>query len=316
MFDNILVTGANGFVGQALVPALDAAFPAARIHAAGSVSTTSKLGCNLSDTDSVKQLIDQVQPDAVINLAAISHIPTSFDKPAETWQVNLQGPLNLLDAISATKQPCTFIQVGSGDCYGDSFKSGDAVTEATAFMPMNPYAASKAAADIAVYSYRNRQGLKIIRARPFNHTAAGQSNQFVLSAFAEQVARIEAGVQPATMQVGNLEAARCFLHVDDVIDAYIKLLQHSDTIESGSAFNIVSDAPVTIQSLLQQLINSSDVEISVETDPARLRPSDIPVARGDASALKQQTGWQASTDLQAIVNDVLGFWRNHYQQDS
>lgn len=316
MFRSILVTGSTGFVGQALVPALRNTFPAAQIHAAGSSSGESELHCDLTSTDSVNDLIRKTAPDVIIHLAAISHIPTSFENPELTWQVNLHGTLRLLNAAADMKAPCTFLQVGSGDCYGDSFKSGEPVTEDTAFKPMNPYAASKAAADLASYAYRSNPMLKIIRARPFNHTGAGQSNRFVVSAFAEQIARIEAGLQPPTIQVGNLDAKRCFLHLNDVIDAYLQLLQHSAQIDSGDAFNIVSDNPVSIDAVLQLLLQLSDTQIDVQFDPACARPSDIPVAQGDSSRLNKLTGWTPAMNLRETVSDVLDDWRNHYQQDN
>lgn len=313
MFNSILVTGASGFVGQALVPALRLAFPNAAIHAIATETTPNHIGCDIADAQSVKTLIKSLQPDAVINLAAISHIPTSFDKPELTWQVNLYGPLNILNALQEEGINCVFLQVGSGDCYGESFKLGQALDEDTAFKPMNPYAASKAAADIGCYSYKNRANIKILRARPFNHTAGGQSNKFVVSAFAEQIARIEAGLQTPTMYVGNLDAERCFLHLNDVIDAYIKLLKNSNYIESGSAFNIVSDKATSINDVLNYLVRSANTDIAVETDPERIRPTDIPLALGNSSKLKSATGWRCSYSLEDTLADVLNFWRNHYR---
>ena len=318
MNNRILVTGATGFVGQALIPALKTAFPTATVFAVGSGNASSQpdtLGCDLSDRDAVRQLIMDCKPDCVINLAAISHIPTAFANPELTWQINLHGVLHLLDALVELDSPCTFLQAGSGDCYGGAFRSGEAVTEHTAFEPLNPYSASKAAADMACCMYSNKPNLTVIRTRPFNHTGAGQTNRFVLPAFAEQVARIEAGLQPPVIEVGNLDAHRCFLHVNDVVDAYIQLLKEAGNIRSGSAFNIVADQTHSIAAVLEQLLLQSDREIEVKTDPARCRPTDIPMAQGCANALKTQTDWQATTDLPHIIRDVLEYWRTQYPQD-
>lgn len=314
MYKSILVTGSSGFVGRRLLPALKAAFPKAKIHGSDS-KADAQSAFDITKPESIDDLLTQTQPDAVINLAAISHIPTSFDNPDLTWRVNLQGTLNLLKALQDRAVPCVFLQVGSSDCYGDSFKSGDAVTEETAFMPMNPYAASKAAADLAVYSMRKHPQVKVIRARPFNHTGAGQSNQFVVSAFAEQIAKIEAGIQPPVMKVGNLDAQRCFMHLNDVINAYVALLKSSPEIDSGMAFNIVGDEAISIQQLLHTLLAQSQVEIQIEQDPARMRPTDVPLAQGDASLLKKTTGWRSSTSLETTLSDVLNFWRQHHSQE-
>jgi len=315
MKGRILVTGGHGFVGRGLIPALTQAFPDAELYTT-SRSQTSAVGrahnikCDLTDRASVLRVVTEVQPSCIINLAAISHIPTAMAAPELTWQTNLHGTLNLLDALVAKKMACTFLQIGSGDCYGHAFVSGQALAEATPFEPLNPYAASKAAADIAAYSYTRHQHIKVIRARPFNHTAAGQSSEFVVSAFAEQIARIEVGLQPAVVKVGNLEAQRCFLHLDDVVAAYIELLRRRDDITSGEAFNIVSASAVPMSQVLEGLIALSAKDIAIEIDPERVRPVDIPVALGAADKLIKLTAWQPTRDLHYILSDVLSYWRD------
>lgn len=309
IFEKILVTGGSGFVGQRLVAQFKQAFPAAVIISPG-VDLPS---CDISDAIAVESLLLQQRPDAVINLAAISHIPTSFSQPELTWAVNLGGTLNLLRSAQSLDQTLVFVQVGSGDCYGESFKSGRALTEDAAFKPMNPYSASKAAADLAAFSLRSNK-LKVIRARPFNHTAAGQSGQFVVSAFAEQLAKIEAGLQDPIINVGDLSAHRCFLHCDDVISAYIELLKSSPGIDNGTAFNICSPAPISIQAMLDFLLGLSEVDVEIWRDPGRMRPTDIPFASGDSSLLIEKTSWQMKYSLESILLDVLNGWRHHYQK--
>lgn len=316
MKDIILVTGATGFVGSVLLPKLSIAFPAADIVglyyndratnlSGDSLTNVTYRACNLTDQKQIKKLIDEIQPRYVINLAAISHIPTAYDNPDLTWNVNLYGVLHLLNALVNTNTVCTFLQVGSGDCYGQSFASESPVDENTAFMPMNPYSASKAAADLAAFSYRHQGQLKIIRARPFNHSGAGQSGDFVIPSFAKQIVNIEKGLQSPELMVGNLTAERCFLHVNDVVDAYIALLLNEQTIASGEAFNIVSDQATAIQSVLDRLLAKSHVDVAVLNDPEKQRPSDILKASGSADKLKRFTGWSPKVTLDELLDDVL-----------
>jgi len=316
MTNVILVTGATGFVGTALLPKLAIAFPDAEIiglaHKTRAINVLESVDyriCNLTDTEQVRHLIERVKPDYVINLAAISHIPTACKNPELTWNVNLYGVLNLLNALSSINIPCTFLQVGSSDCYGQSFADNESVDENTAFMPMNPYSASKAAADLAAFSYRHKGQLKIIRARPFNHSGAGQPDDFVIPAFAKQIVNVEKGLQPPEITVGNLTAERCFLHVDDVVDAYISLLLAHQKIESGDAFNIVSDQATAIQSILDGLLKKSSLNISVLHDPEKQRPSDIPRAKGSADKLKQLTQWAPKVTIDQLLDDVLTSFR-------
>lgn len=319
MIDVILVTGVTGFVGSVLLPKLSATFPHADIIGLSHNTPVKSISahvtyqsCDLANQQQVKELIERVQPSYVINLAAISHIPTALNNPDLTWNVNLYGVLNLLNALVSSNIPCTFLQVGSGDCYGQSFFHGQPVDEDTAFMPMNPYAASKAAADLAAFSYRHQGQLKIIRARPFNHSGAGQSEKFVIPAFAKQIVNIEKGLQSPELTVGNLTAERCFLHVDDVVDAYIALLLTHQTIDSGEAFNIVSDQTTRIQSILDRLLEKSPLDITVLDDPEKQRPSDIFRARGSADKLKRLTQWEPKITIDQLLDDVLTSLRQEH----
>jgi GDP-4-dehydro-6-deoxy-D-mannose reductase len=163
-----------------------------------------------------------------------------------------------------------FVFVGSAEAYGREFKGG-ALKEDSGFSPMNPYAASKAAGDILVRQ-QAVDGLRTIVLRPFNHVGPGQRQDFVVSAFCSQIARIERGLQEPIIQVGNLEARRDFLDVRDVLDAYVAVVGEGRDIPAGSVFNLASGRTVTIREVLDDLLSLSDIAIDVRVDPARLRP--------------------------------------------
>ncbi len=308
-----LVTGANGFVGQQLcrtlledgqhVIALTSGAPASP----GAASQ--QLQCDLRDPEALARAIALASPTHVVHLAAISHVPTSFANPQLTWQTNVLGSVNLMEALRLHAPEAFTLYVSSSEVYGASFKQGLAVDEQTPCQPMNPYAASKLAGEIAVNEYF-RQGMRGVVARPFNHIGENQSPEFVTASFARQIAMAEAGLQPPTIQVGNLEARRDFLDVRDVCNAYLQLLRPlRESTEPARCFNIASGQTHRIGDILEALLAMSSQAINIEQDPERLRPSDIPVATGNSSAITQATGWQPTTPLHHTLERLLQYWR-------
>lgn len=310
-FASLLVTGANGFVGPHLLAALRAAWPRATIHAWGrgecpadQANGEQWQNPDITDAKAVDDAISRCHPDAIVHLAAQSHVPTSWQDPATTWRTNLEGTRHLLDAVVRHAPGAVVLNVGSSDCYGAAFLPGEPVDEATAPLPLNPYAASKAAADLLAYQYA-AGGLSVIRARPFNHTGPGQSEKFVLPGFAAQVARIEAGLQPPVVETGNLDAQRDFLDVEDVIGAYLALLGLPGELQRGQAYNIASGSAVAVGDLLASLLARAHCPIDHRLDPTRQRPADIQAIRADTTALHQATGWQPIFSRGAMLDRLL-----------
>jgi nucleoside-diphosphate-sugar epimerase len=295
----ILLTGADGFVGRHLAAAVRAAFPGAELVGPR---------FDVIDAAAVSRVVSRVRPDACVHLAAVSAVADARENPDLAWQVNLHGTLHLARAILAHAPDACFLFASSADIYGGSFRSGGKLDESAAPAPLNTYGATKAAADLALGALA-AEGLRAIRVRPFNHTGPGQPNRFVVPAFAEQIARIEAGQQPPVMQVGDLTSARDFLDVRDVCAAYVACLQSADSIPPGSIFNIASGVPRTIRVVLEELLAEAGVDVELETDPTRLRPSDIPTASGNAERAQQLLGWQPRISWQQTLRDVLADWR-------
>ncbi|MCW8155309.1 NAD-dependent epimerase/dehydratase family protein [Stutzerimonas stutzeri] len=308
-----LVTGANGFVGQQLCRMLledGQHVIALTLGAHASPGATSQqLQCDIRDPEALARAIALACPTHVVHLAAISHVPTSFANPQLTWQTNVLGSVNLMEALRLHAPEAFTLYVSSSEVYGASFKQGLAVDEQTICQPMNPYAASKLAGEVAVNEYF-RQGMHGVIARPFNHIGERQSPEFVTASFARQIAMAEAGLQLPTIQVGNLEARRDFLDVRDVCNAYLQLLRPlRESTEPARCFNIASGQTHRIGDILEALLAMSSQAINIEQDPERLRPSDIPVATGNSTAIKQATGWQPTTPLHETLERLLQYWR-------
>jgi len=308
----VLVTGALGFVGPYLVEALRRSYE----NNIEIIATAKKAGqhamlgpvraIDVTDRAAVEDAIAGANPTHVIHLAGIA-APTAVNAdPDEAWRVHLQGTLNLARVILKRAPDCWLINVGSALVYGESAKAGRALDENALLAPLDEYSASKAAADLAL-SPLIRSGLKCIRLRPFNHTGPGQSEAFVVPAFAAQIARIEARLTPPIIRVGNLDAQRDFLDVRDVANAYVLVMKNSERLESGTVLNIASGIPRRISDILASLIARSRVEISVEQDPMRQHPGDLPVLLGDASRARRLLHWKPEYSfedtLTALLND-------------
>jgi GDP-4-dehydro-6-deoxy-D-mannose reductase len=176
------------------------------------------------------------------------------------------------------------------------------------------YAASKTAADLALGAMAN-DGLRVIRLRPFNHTGPGQSTDFVMPAFARQIARIAAGLQPPVIRTGALDTQRDFLDVRDVCTAYTSCLRHADNIASGTILNIASSVPRRIGDILDDLLRLAGASASVETEEALLRPSDIPIAAGDARTAQAALSWRPLIPWQQTLRDVLDDWHTRLRRE-
>lgn len=307
-FTRLLLTGGNGFVGRHLAPMLAAAAPNAErmmLVRPGSQATLGWTGAEaeIDDRAGVAAIVRAFRPDAILHLAAQSSVGTSQGGAEATWRVNFDGSFALASACAAAVPEATFLFVSSGEVYGASFKDGPA-SEDTPPRPQNAYARSKAAAELMLADVLP-PATRLVVARAFNHTGAGQDERFVLATFAAQIARIEIGAQEPVMMVGNLEAARDFLDVADVCEAYLALLRAAPGLPSRSVFNIASGIGRPISDLLGLLRAESKRPFDVRQDPERLRPSDIPLAVGLTDRLRDAVGWAPRRAIEDTLRDVL-----------
>jgi len=261
---------------------------------------------DLRDPEGVHALVGEVQPDCIFHLAAQSFVPTSFADPWDTLQTNVRAQLNLLEAVRRSGRDVRVLVVGSTEEYGAPKPDELPLTEESALRPSNPYAVSKVAQDFMGLQYHLAYGLPVVRVRPFNHTGPGQAPRFVVPAFASQIARIEAGLQEPVMKVGNLDAARDFTDVRDIVRAYHLAVEQG---EPGDVYNLASGQPQSVRGLLEMLLSYSQVDIRVERDPDRYRPVDVPVVYGSAEKFHRRTGWEPQIPFEQTLRDVLAYWR-------
>jgi GDP-4-dehydro-6-deoxy-D-mannose reductase len=295
----ILMTGASGFAARHLLPLLAVSFPQAEL-------ITEHI--DVADRDAVANWVRDARPDACIHLAAITTVADARHDPDRAWQVNLHGTLNLARAILAHAHDCRLLFASSAEVYGRSFASGRPLDENAPLAPMNSYAATKAAADLALGAMAS-DGLRVVRLRLFNHTGPGQSDDFVLPAFARQIAMIESGRQTSPLRVGGLDSMRDFLDVRDVCGAYVACLRHDVELPPGTVLNIASGVPRRIGDILRALLDLAGLRTEIVTDAARLRGSEILSASGDSSRAQSLLGWAPAIPWQQTLADVLADWR-------
>ena len=308
-YSSVLVTGADGFVGRNLVPVLQRRLrPAARLALStrepfAPYGQTEPLGLDLRDPASIRAAVAERRPDLVIHLAAQSSIGQSAELAAESWEINAFGTFHLARAIAASAPEATMMFISSAEVYGRTFNL-ETATERSELRPQSVYARSKAAAE-ALLADILPPTARLIVARPSNHSGPGQDSRFVLPSFAEQIAQIEAGHSEPVLRVGNLGAERDFMDVRDVIRAYERLLDAALNLPERSTFNIASGRPLPIRHFLDRLLALSETPIEVAVDPSRMRPSEVPRAALDASAIRDVTGWVPVLSVDEMLDTLL-----------
>ena len=298
----VLITGAAGFAGGHLARHLAAAG-----HELVGVGRSPEspvdfeyTTLDLLDADAVNSTFARVQPDWIAHLAADASVSQSWNDPRGTLRNNLESTLNVLDAAG----DATVLIAGSGEIYGPPQTLP--VDESHPLAPQNPYAVSKGAADMLGGFYADAHGRRVIRTRAFNHFGPGQTDLYVVAAFARQIAEAEqAGQAEVVVRTGNLDARRDFTDARDVVRAYALLLESGEP----GAYNICSGTSRSAADILAALAQETPLTVKHEIDPARLRKHEVMDIRGSHDKLTDATGWQPEIAFEQTIRDTLGWWR-------
>jgi GDP-4-dehydro-6-deoxy-D-mannose reductase len=313
----VLVTGVTGFAGSHLVDYMLTRSDCEifGIHRWRSrtenvehfLSKITMMECDLRDASSTRDTLEKIRPDWIFHLAAQSFVPTSWTAPSESLTTNILGQVNLFEAVRRIGLKCRIQLACSSEEYGMVFPDEIPIRETNPLRPLSPYAVSKVAQDMLGYQYRMSWKVDSVRTRGFNHEGPRRGPVFVASDFAKQIADSERGRRAPVMYVGNLEAKRDFTDVRDIVRAYWMALEKC---ESGEVYNICSGKAWSIQKVLDHLLSLTKLKIEVKQDPARLRPSDVPILLGDNSKFVKATGWQPTIPFEQTLADMLEYWRS------
>jgi len=315
-----LITGISGFVGSHLAEYL---LEHTDWHVAGTVYGPEEnikhlrdrlelYPAELSELETVISILEQAKPDYIFHLAAQPLVSLSRRDPWGTMANNIRLQLNILEAVARLGLPARILVVGSSEEYGQVRPDELPIKETNPLRPTSPYAVSKVAQDMLGLQYHLSHKLFTVRVRSFNHIGPRQSLGFVAPDFASQIARAEAGLREPVIRVGNLEPQRDFSDVRDVVRGYHLLITQG---EPGEVYNLGSEQARAVGELLEGLMAISKVSITVEQNPERLRPTDVPVIFGDCTKIREQTGWRPKISFEQSLQDVLDYWRERTRKD-
>jgi GDP-4-dehydro-6-deoxy-D-mannose reductase len=300
-----LVTGATGFAGGHLLDRLTAGGRAVNALArAGGHAPAQRAGIRWFDADlldraAVLRVIADTRPSIIYHCAGLADVHDAAKAPGRALRLNVIGTHNLLESCREAGVACRVVVTGSALVYR---QRSEPITEDDEVAPVNAYGISKLAQEMTATA----SGLPVVLARSFNHVGPRQSPAFATAAFAQQIARIERGLAEPVLRVGNLDARRDITDVRDTVRAYEALAQRGAT---GRPYNVCSGQAYRMRDLLDLLLSLARVRVRIETDPARLRPSDNPVVLGSHARLTAETGWRPEIPIERTMADVLDYWR-------
>ena len=289
----VLITGASGFAGRHLVAAC-------RADGDEVIEAPPSRVADLRDAEAAVGVVAAARPEVVYHLAALAHVGRSWEDPGATLTSNLAMTFNLLEAVRAEAPAAVFLLVGSSEEYGPPLAVP--TTEDEVLRPANPYAVSKASCGLLGGLYASAHGMRVVRARAFNHSGPGQEPDYAIASFAKQVAQ---GGDPARVITGNPDTRRDYTDVRDVVRAYRMLAAHGEP----GIFNVCSAVSRSAREVVAELGRVAGVEVIHEVNRARVRPNEVMEVRGSFARLHEATGWEPSIPFEQTLLDTVSYWR-------
>ena len=311
----VLITGITGFVGSHLADLLldqgqtvigTARWRSSTANIEHIQDQVELVECDLRDAAGVRDVMADTRPDLIFHLAAQSFVQASWRSPQETISTNMLGQVNIMEALRDLGMNPPMLIAGSSEEYGLVRPDEVPITEDNPLRPLSPYGVSKVGQDLLAFQYHKSYGMHLIRCRAFNHTGPRRGKVFAESNWAYQIVEMEKGHQEPVLRVGNLEAKRDYSDVRDMVKAYALALEKG---EPGEVYNLCSGRTYAMKEIVDLLLGMTKLRVRMETDPARLRPSDVPVLLGDYSKFHQRTGWSPQIPLAQTLRDLLEYWR-------
>lgn len=313
MTRRVLVTGGNGFVGQWLTHVMLAkgwtVFPGvidwpprAPLLTADERNAVHWTMLDIRSDEEVARALDASAPDYVVHLAGIAFAPEANASPVRAFEINALGAVRLLTRLAAiAAKGVRVLIVGSAEEYGQQPATAYPIAETAPLRPLTPYAVAKAAQELVAQQAFRGSGLQAVCTRSFNHSGVGHGESYLLPTLVRRAIELPAG-GGGQLRIGNAAVVRDYLHVLDVVDAYVLLLERG---EAGEVYNVCSGQAVSVRDLAERVLERTGVVAEIVTEPSLQRAIDVPVLVGDNTKLRAATGWSPQRTVDTIITDLI-----------
>lgn len=311
MARRVLITGGAGFVGQWLCRAMlqegwvvfagtiDGP-PRSGILSEDLIAAVRWLPLDVRSDDGIAAAMYSSSPDRVVHLAGIAYPPDANADPERAYDVNAVGVKRLITALASRAPSARVLVVGSAEQYGPQDAREYPLKESAKLSPLTPYAKSKAAQERLALETSSATGVRVVLTRSFNHSGPGHPDLYLMPSLVRRA--LELPRQGGTLRIGNSTPIRDYLHVADVVDAYMLLLEHG---RSGEIYNVSSGRGVSVRRLAECVLKRVGVTAEISEDPTLVRPNDVPILTGDNTKLRRATGWSPRRNIDDIIDDLI-----------